>query len=105
MPASDREAGAAAAARGGVRVLDLEGLADQVIDEVDLGPADIGKGDRIDQNRGAVALDDEIVLRTRLVEVEAILEPRAAAAGDADAKSRAAGLAGQDPRDPLRGTL
>src|SRR6185436_11429521 len=97
MPAaSDREAGAAAAACGGVGVVDLESLADQVVDEIDLRAAEIGEGDRVDEDGSAVPLDDEVVRCPRLVEIEAILEAGAAAARHADAECRAAGLAAEN---------
>jgi hypothetical protein len=41
--------------------VDLEGLADQIVDEVDLGAGEVFERDRIDQHARTVALDDEIV--------------------------------------------
>ena len=57
-----REAGAAAAGGGGLRVLHLERGADQVVDEVDLRAGHVIDRDRIDQHHGAVAGDDEVVV-------------------------------------------
>ncbi len=60
---------------------------------------------RIDQDDRALALDDDVIGGALGVEIEAVLEAVAAAAGDADAQSGAAGLAGQDPGDPPGGAF
>ena len=95
-----REAGAAAAGGGGLRVLHLERGADQVVDEVDLGTGHVVDRDRIDQHDGAVAGDDEVVVRARALHVEFVLKARAAAAFDADAQHGAGRLAFEDLADP-----
>src|SRR6478735_2886493 len=88
VPSLDREAGAAAARGGDVRVVDLELGADQLVDEVDLGAANEAERDRIDHYLGPVALDHNVVRRRVLHQVEAVLEARAATALDADAHQR-----------------
>src|SRR6185312_9702144 len=77
--ASEREAGAAAAGGFGLRVLDLESGADQVVDEVDFRAGQILHRDRVDQHDGASALDGEIVGRARALHIELVLEAGAAA--------------------------
>src|SRR5579864_5295800 len=57
-----RETGAAAARRGGLRIVDLERRADQIVDEVDLAAGHVIERDRIDQHRGAALLDDDVVV-------------------------------------------
>ena len=56
-----REAGAAAAGRRGLRVLHLERGADQVLDEIDFRSGHVIDRDRIDQHGRAVAGDHQIV--------------------------------------------
>ena len=91
----DREAGAAAAGRGDVRVVELELGADQVVDEIELRALHEAERDGIDHHARAVALDEEIVGRRLRDDVEAVLEARAAAALDADAKQRRRRLAAE----------
>lgn len=81
-----READAAAAARLGLRVPDLELGSDQLVDEVDFGTGQQGKRDRVHHRRGAVAFDAHVVRVRRLDEVEAVLEATAAAAVHGDAQ-------------------
>src|SRR5215468_11519904 len=83
--ASQREAGAAAAGRCGLRIVDLERRADQIVHEIDLGSSHVIERDRIDQHSRAALLDRNVVLGTRTFGVESVLEARAAAAFDADA--------------------
>src|SRR5471032_53741 len=87
--ASDREADAAAAGRHGVRVLDLERLAHQIVDEIDFRTLHIFERDRIDEDHGAVAFDHKVVRGARLLDIESVLETRAAAALDRNAQRRA----------------
>ena len=58
---SNREAGAAAAGSGGLRIVDAERGADQVVDEVDLGAGQIVERDRVDQDAGAGPLDHDVI--------------------------------------------
>src|SRR4051812_1252855 len=56
--ASDREARPAPAGRDRVRVLDLERLADEVVDEIDHRAVHVLQRDLVDEDGRAVALDD-----------------------------------------------
>ena len=78
-----REAGAAAAGRGGLRVFHLERGADQVVDEVDLRAGHVIDRDRIDQHGRAVAGDHDVVVGLRALHAEFVLKAGAAAAFDA----------------------
>ena len=62
----------------------------------------IADRDRIDQHDGAVAGDDEVVVRLGALDVELVLETGAAAAFDAHAQHRARRLALQNLADPPR---
>ena len=81
----DLEGRAAAAGRDDVRVVDLEAGALQAFDVVDLGAEDELHADLVDDDRDAVDLEDVVVLLGR-VEGERVLEARAAAAANRDAK-------------------
>src|SRR5579859_4975200 len=80
--------GVAAAAGGGhVRVRDLEaGLLDR-LQEVDLGAAQVGRAEGIDDHRDAVGLDLVVALLGAAVEAQRVLEAGAAAALDGDAQN------------------
>src|SRR5262245_51851842 len=80
----------AAAGRLGVGVLDREPAARDVVDEVDLGAAQVARADRIHEQLHAVRLDDRIGRRVPLALVvhEAVLETRAAAALDEHPEAR-----------------
>ena len=80
-------------------LLHLEGRADQVVDEVDLGAGHVVERDRIDQHRGAAALDHDVIVRPVALGVELVLETGAAAARDADAQHRAHWLLAEDLAD------
>ena len=96
----DREAGAAAAGRDGVADSDLEGLAHQVVDEIDHRAAHIDERQIVDQNGRAVASRWRRSSSLRLAdEVELVGEAGAAAAFDRDAQRRLARLAGEDRGD------
>src|SRR5690242_2584729 len=103
--ALQREAGAAAAGRGGLGIVDLERRADQIIDEIDFGSGHVVERDRIDQHGRSALLDDRIVVGALAFGIESILEPGAAAAFDADAQHRAGGFLTQDLADPPRSAL
>src|SRR5690349_17928120 len=94
--ALEREARAAAAGGRGIRVLDLEGGADQVVDEVDLGACEVFERHGVDQDLRAAFRDDGVVACLCIDEVELVLKAGAAAALDGDAKKGACRLAGYD---------
>ena len=73
------EARTAAAGCGGLRIVDLEGAAHQVVDEVDARAAQIFEGGLIDQHGRAVTLEDEVVRFPRGDDVVGVLEAGAAA--------------------------
>jgi hypothetical protein len=89
ISASDREADPAAARGGRVRVLHAERLAHEVVDEVELGAPYHFERDGVDDHDRTVAGGDEVVLGAGLLDVEGVLEARAAAALDRDAQRRA----------------
>src|SRR5690349_2794742 len=95
----NRETSAAAATGRDVRVVDLELRADQVVDEVNLAALHEGERDRIDHDTRAVSLDQHVVRRALGDEIEAVLEPRAAAALDAHSEQRGRRLAGNELGD------
>jgi hypothetical protein len=49
---------------------ELERLADQVVDEIDLRPAHVGKRHRVDDHHRPVTLDDNVIVSPLHVEVE-----------------------------------
>src|SRR6185437_15519340 len=101
--ALDGKTGAAAAGRSGVGIVDLEGLADQIVGEIDLGPGQEIQRHGIDQDPGAALLDEQIVVHPRLVQGEIILKAGTAAPGHRQAQHRALAFIGQDRGDPLGG--
>src|SRR5262245_57533104 len=103
--ASHGETGAAAAGRDRVRILDLEGLAHQIVDEIDDGATQIDERQLVDQDGGAVLLDGDIVVVALADEIEFIGEARAAAALDGNAQGRLAGFLGDDRCDAPGGSI
>src|SRR5271154_6160092 len=97
----EREAGAATARGGGLRIVDLEGRADQIVDEIDFGARHVIERNRIDQDGGAALFDHDVVVGAAALGVEFVLKARAAAAFDADAQHRAGGLLAKDLADPM----
>src|SRR5216684_4479279 len=93
---SDRKTGAAAAGRGGIGIDHPERRADQVVDEIDLGPRQKRHRSRIDQHHCAVARDHQVVFGLRALNVELVLKAGAAAALDADAQHGAVALGFED---------
>ena len=69
-----RKARAAAAGRLGLRIVDLERGADQVLDEIDLGACEVLQRHRIDQHGDAVADDGLIVVGLGVFDVELVIE-------------------------------
>lgn len=103
---SNGETGAAAAGCNRVGVANLEGLANQVIDEVDFCAAHEFKAEGIDINSGVVASKDDIVCTGFFAdEVIFVLEARASATGDRDAQDRAGLFLGDDAPNALCGAL
>src|SRR6185436_4823750 len=102
VSALKREARSAAAGGLGLRVVDLERGADQVVDEVDLGAGEVLKRHRIDQHGDAVANDGDVVLGLVALDVELVLESRAAAAQHAESQHGARRLGLQDLADLAR---
>ena len=100
------ERGAATAGRNHVRVVDLEPGALQALDVVDLGAEDELHADLVDDDGDPVDLEDVVVV-LGLVEGERVLEARAAAAADGDAKRlfAAIGLAAEQLADLLGGLV
>src|SRR5688500_2230419 len=100
---SDGERRAAPAGRLRVRVADHELRAMQALGVVDLGAHQVLQAQRIDQQGHAVGGDRQVVLALRFVELEAVLEARAAAALDVDAQlERVVAFLGHELAD-LRG--
>src|SRR5262252_2581220 len=88
----DREGLAATAGGRRVRVLDGEAAARDRVDEVDFGTVEVADADRIDEQLHTVGLEHLVAgALTVLFDHQAILESRAAAALDEDAKA-ASGL-------------
>jgi hypothetical protein len=65
-----------------LRIVDLERLPDQVVDEVDLRPGHVIDRHRVDQHHGALARQHQVILGLGALDVELVLEARAAAAFD-----------------------
>src|SRR6185437_8231680 len=84
-----REAGAAAAGRLGLRIVDLERSADQIVDIIDLGAGKETERNLVDQHGRAVARQHDVVVGLGAFDVELVLEAGAAAALYADAQHRA----------------
>ena len=80
------EGRAAPAGRLHVRVVDREARAHERVDEVDLRAGQIGSAERIDDDPDTVHLDLVVTVLGASVETERVLEPRAAAALNGDAK-------------------
>src|ERR1700733_480779 len=79
-----REAGAATAGRGGLWVVDLEGRANEIVDEIDFGAGHVIERNRVDQHHHAAAFDDDVVVGFAALGVEFVLVTRSSAAIDAD---------------------
>src|SRR6476661_10578881 len=99
------EARAAAAGRGGLRIVYLEGRTDQIVDEIDLGAGHVVERDRIDQHRGAAALDHDVIVGSAVLGVELVLETGTASARDAHAQHRADRFLAQNLADLVRRPL
>src|SRR5579863_1401573 len=81
-----REGGAAAAGGGGIGVADHELRAVQALAVVDLRPGEVLHAHRVHDQLHAVVLDAGVPVLQLLVEFEAVLQPRAAAALHEDAQ-------------------
>src|SRR5689334_682350 len=103
--ASNRKAGAAAAGGGGVGIVDAERRADQIVDEIDFRAGQERCGGGVDQDDRLLALDHDVVLGLRALDVELVLEAGAAAALDRDAQLGATALAPQNLADSAGSAL
>src|SRR5205823_5539678 len=98
----DGEGMPAAARSGGIWVLDLEpGLLDR-LEIVDASAHEIRRTEGVDDDRDALTLELVVALLGAAVEAEAVLETRAPAALDRDAKDGDVLLSGEERVD-LRG--
>ena len=88
-----------------MRVSDLEGGADEIVDEIDLGTGHVHQRHRIDEHLYTVLLDDHVVLAAIGFELESVLEAGAAPAGNADAQGGFLRFLGEDLGDPARGAV
>src|SRR3954467_9640371 len=100
-----RETGAAAAGCYRIRVPDLEGRADQVLDIIEFGAAHELQRRLVDEHGRAVMFDGDVIGLPPPVEIEAILEARTPSALDTDPQHRPLGFGLQDLGDAARGTL
>src|SRR5213078_1190973 len=66
----DRKGIAAAAGGGGVRVLDLEGGAHQILDEIDLGPVQQVERHVVDDDRDPAMFEHDVVWAGLLVKAQ-----------------------------------
>src|SRR3546814_15917587 len=97
-------AATAAAGRLGVGVADGELRAVQAFDVVDRRAHQVLQAQRIDQQNHAIGVDGQVVLALLLVELEAVLEARAAATLDVHAQlQRRVAFLGDQPADLGRG--
>ena len=99
---SHGEAGAAAAAGNRIRILDLEGLAQKIVDKVDLGARHVDQRNRVDQHGRAIAGNHDVVVLLVLVEVEFVGKARTAAAFDGDAQGVLVGIGRDNGSDSFR---
>src|SRR5262245_20337561 len=97
---SDRKAGAAAARCGGIGIVDAKRGADQIVDKVEFRSREERLGCRVDQNHRIVALDDEVVIGPRVVDIELVLKARATAALDRNPQHRTGAFAFEDLPNP-----
>src|SRR5262245_30131261 len=103
--ASDGEARPAPAGGCGVRVVDPERRAQEVVDVVDFRAVDQAQGDGVDQHAGAALVDHQVVGGPIGHQVEPVLEARAAATLDTDAEHGRGWLAGDDLGDATCGAV
>jgi hypothetical protein len=87
MQFSRGEGAAAAAGPRRLRVLENEALADQRLLEIEGGVREIEKTLRIDEDAGAIFLDDFVAIAGLSFEAHGVGKTRAASALDADAES------------------
>ncbi len=81
--------------------MDLEGGADQVVDEVEFGAFEEIERHRVDQHDGPVTFDHKVVVHAGVVEGEIVLETRATAAGHRQAQHHGLRLSLEDLGDPF----
>jgi hypothetical protein len=85
-----------------VGIANLEGRADQIVDEIDLGARHVHQRHRIDEHLDTVLFDDDVIVAVLGFQIEGILEPGTPASGNADAQGRFLRLLGQNLGDPPR---
>ena len=100
-----RKARPTAAGCGGVRVVDAEGGADDLVGEVDFSALEEVERHRIDKDDHAVFLDRQVVVFARLRDREIVLEAGAAAAVDCDPQHGARRLLRQNRSDAPCGAV
>ena len=100
--ASDRKAGTATAARGGVGVGDLERRAAEILDIVDRRTVEQVEADGVDDERHAIGFDRQIIVGDR-AHFEAIGEACAPSAVDREAENGGLALPGGNEGDALGG--
>src|SRR5205823_11676014 len=88
-----------AACCSGIWIDHAKRRADQVIDEIDLGPRQKRYRGGIDQHHCIVSGDHEVIFSLRALDVELVLKARAAAALDADAQHGPVALGLEDFAD------
>ncbi|PAV70250.1 hypothetical protein WR25_15591 [Diploscapter pachys] len=100
----DREAGAAAATRRRIGVIDAERRTAQRFDVIDLTAAHEVQADTVDDQADAIRLRDRVVPLGRVGESELVLEPRTAAAIDRQAQDGRLVLLARNRRDARGGS-
>src|SRR5207244_10079567 len=91
FPRLGREAAAAAAAAGGVRVAEGEARALHRAHVIDGHPVEVRQAESVHEEPHSVPGEDDVVLQGALFDVEAVLEARATAGQHADAEPRGLG--------------
>jgi cell volume regulation protein A len=99
------EARTAAAGGDRVGVVDREPLAHQAVDEVDLGAAQVGQAEPVDDDFDAVLVDDLVAGLGLAVEAERVLQARATAALHRDPQRKRLGVLAHECEHVLRCAL
>ena len=95
----DREAGSAAAARGGIRVFHLEGRTAEIIDKIHHAATHQIKAHLVDHQPNAVSLYHRIIGFRLIGQTEAILKTGASAAFNRETQDGRLALTLGDPGD------
>ena len=83
--------------------MDLEGRADQLVHIIDLGPVQEGQGGFVDDDLGAIPLDQLVVRIHGRIQAERVGEARTPAALDTDPQQRTRRLCGENGVDLFGG--